>query len=70
MGALTEEVIREFKAAQEVYEKKSDDHISVKELPSLLRSLGLDPDENDLKEISKKVKMNDDTINFPGTCAR
>lgn len=63
---LTNEQIAEFKEAFSLLDKDKDGAISSKELGTVMRSLGQNPTEEELKDMIKEVDANNDgTIDFP-----
>ncbi|MDW4912539.1 EF-hand domain-containing protein [Streptomyces californicus] len=63
---LTEEQISEFKEAFARFDKDGDGTITVKELGTVMRSLGQNPTEAELQEMVKTVDAdNGGTIDFP-----
>ena len=64
-GKITEELLKEFKDAQKMAKKKDHDHITTKDIPLLMRGLGQNPDEDETRDIIKRIAMDDDAIDFP-----
>jgi len=63
---LTEEIIAEYKDAFALYDRESPDAISTKDLGSVLRALGQNPNESELSEMQRKVDPESSgTIEFP-----
>ena len=63
---LTEEQIIEFKEAFSLFDKDSDWTILTKELGTVMRSLGQNPTETELKEMISDVDpYNSEAIDFP-----
>ncbi len=64
---LSEEQIAEFKEAFSLFDKDGDGKITSKELGTVMRSLGANPTEAELKEMIKEVDTDGNgTIDFPG----
>ena len=62
---LSEERITEFKAAFELFDKDRDGAINNKELGTVMRNLGQNPSEEELKQLIREVDLNGDgTIDF------
>ena len=62
---LSEEKITEFKAAFELFDKDRDGAINNKELGTVMRNLGQNPSEEELKQLIREVDLNGDgTIDF------
>ncbi len=67
---LTDQQIGEAKEAFTLFDKDSDGCISTPELGTVLRALGKNPTEAEVKQLSKEVDPdNRGTINFQGGCA-
>ncbi|KAF1898302.1 hypothetical protein Lal_00033068 [Lupinus albus] len=63
---LTDEQISEFKKAFSFYDKDGDGYITTKELGTVMRSLGQNPTEAELKDIINEVDADGSgTIDFP-----
>jgi len=63
---LTEEQISEFKEAFSLFDKDGDGNITTKELGTVMRSLGQNPTEQELKDMIEEVDTdNNGTIDFP-----
>lgn len=63
---LTEEQITEFKEAFSLFDKDNDGKITTRELGTVMRLLGQNPLELELKDLVNEVDMNNDgTIDFP-----
>ncbi|XP_021091044.1 calmodulin-1-like [Mesocricetus auratus] len=63
---LTEEQIAEFKEAFSLLAKDGDGTIITKELGAVMRSLGQNPTEAELQDMTNEVDADDnDTIDFP-----
>ena len=54
---LSEERITEFKAAFELFDKDRDGAINNKELGTVMRNLGQNPSEEELKQMIKEIDM-------------
>ena len=54
---LSEERITEFKAAFELFDKDRDGAINNKELGTVMRNLGQNPSEEELKEMIKEIDL-------------
>ncbi len=66
MDSLTEDQIREFGEAFSLFDKEGTGTITTDDLGSVVRSLGLDPSEADLKHMLKDVDAGGNgTIEFP-----
>ncbi len=64
---LTEEQMAEFKEAFSLFDKDGDGKITSKELGTVMRSLGANPTEAELKDMIKDVDLDGNgTIDFPG----
>lgn len=62
---LSEEEITEFRAAFELYDKDRDGAISTKELGAMMRNLGQNPSEEELKQMIREVDLDGNgTIDF------
>ena len=62
---LSEERITEFKAAFELFDKDRDGAINNKELGTVMRNLGQNPSEEELKQLIREVDLNGNgTIDF------
>ena len=62
---LTDEKIMEFKAAFELFDKDRNGHITSKELGTVMRGLGQNPTEEELKQMIREVDLNGNgTIDF------
>ena len=62
---LSEERITEFKAAFELFDKDRDGAINNKELGTVMRNLGQNPSEEELKQMIREVDLNGNgTIDF------
>ena len=62
---LTDEKIMEFKAAFELFDKDRNGHITSKELGTVMRGLGQNPTEEELKQIIREVDLDGNgTIDF------
>lgn len=65
MDKLTDEQVLEFKEAFQAFDKKGTGSISVKEIGVVLRTLGLNPSEDEIGEIIEEVdKDHSGTIDF------
>mmetsp|Transcript_18633 Transcript_18633/g.20258 ORF Transcript_18633/g.20258 Transcript_18633/m.20258 type:complete len:189 (+) Transcript_18633:256-822(+) len=63
---LTEEQIAEFKEAFSLFDKDGDGTISVRELGTVMRSLGQNPTEAELADMINEIDANGDgTVDFP-----
>jgi len=63
---LTEEQIAEFKEAFTLFDKDGDGNITTKELGTVMRSLGQNPTEAELKDMIEEVDADvNGTIDFP-----
>ncbi|ELR21018.1 calmodulin, putative, partial [Acanthamoeba castellanii str. Neff] len=63
---LSEEQIAEFKEAFSLFDRDGDGKITSKELGTVMRSLGANPTEAELKEMIKEIDTdNNGTIDFP-----
>eukprot|EP01087_Luapelamoeba_hula_P016320 TRINITY_DN5016_c0_g1_i1.p2 TRINITY_DN5016_c0_g1~~TRINITY_DN5016_c0_g1_i1.p2 ORF type:complete len:150 (-),score=53.33 TRINITY_DN5016_c0_g1_i1:57-506(-) len=63
---LSEEQIAEFKEAFSLFDKDGDGKITSKELGTVMRSLGQNPTEAELREMIQEVDTdNNGTIDFP-----
>ncbi|XP_052103935.1 neo-calmodulin-like isoform X2 [Mytilus californianus] len=59
-------VVSDFKEVFELFDKDGDGTITIKELDTVMRSLGQNPTENEVKEMVQKVdKDGNGTIEFP-----
>ena len=66
MAALTDDQIAEFRDAFSLFEKGSNGKISTKQLGTVMRSLGQNPTETELKDMIKEVDTDGNgTIDFP-----
>ena len=62
---LSEERITEFKAAFELFDRDRDGAINNNELGTVMRNLGQNPSEEELKQMIREVDLNGDgTIDF------
>lgn len=62
---LTEEQIAEFKEAFQIFDKDGSGNITTKELGTVMRSLGQNPSEEELKKMIDEVDYNrDGTVDF------
>ena len=62
---LSEERITELKAAFQIFDKDGDGLIDVKELETVLRNLGQNPSQEDLKQIINEIDLEENgAINF------
>ena len=62
---LTEEQIAEFKEAFQIFDKDGDGDITTKELSTVMKSLGQNPSEEELKEIIFEIdKDGDGKVDF------
>jgi calmodulin len=62
---LSEEKIAEFRAAYELFDKDRDGKITTKELGTVMKNLGQNPNEAELEQMIKEVDLNGDgTIDF------
>ena len=62
---LTDEKIMEFKAAFELFDKDRNGKITSKELGTVMRGLGQNPTEEELKQMIREVDLNGNgTIDF------
>ncbi|XP_070610997.1 calmodulin-like [Erythrolamprus reginae] len=67
MASLTEEDIAKFKEAFMLFDRNGDGTITTRELGTVLRSLGQNPTEAELREIVHKLETHKNgTIDFPG----
>ncbi|XP_026578673.1 uncharacterized protein LOC113451503 [Pseudonaja textilis] len=67
MTSLTEQEIAEFKEAFMLFDRDGNGTITTRELGTVLRSLGQNPTEAELREIVHKLEMHKNgTIDFPG----
>jgi Ca2+-binding EF-hand superfamily protein len=57
---LTDDKIKEFKEAFEMFDRDKDGLINQKELGNILRSLGHEPTDHDLNDMIAEVDSNDD----------
>ena len=66
IGDLTELQIAEYKEAFQIFDRHGEGAISSKELGTIMRSLGLNPSDEDLKEISESFdnEKNNNLIDF------
>ncbi|ELV13540.1 Calmodulin [Tupaia chinensis] len=63
---LTEEQIAEFKEAFSLFDKDGDGTITTKELGTIMRSLGQNPTEAELQDMTNEVDADGNgTIDFP-----
>ena len=63
--SLSEEQIQEYKEAFSLFDKELNGSISIKELGAVLRSMGQNPTENDIKEMIDSLDDNETgTIEF------
>ncbi|XP_076096068.1 neo-calmodulin-like isoform X2 [Mytilus galloprovincialis] len=59
-------VVSDFKEVFELFDKDGDGTITIKELDTVMRSLGQNPTENEVKEMVQKVDTDGNgTIEFP-----
>ena len=66
---LTEEQIEDFKGVFEMFDADGDKSISVKELSTIMRSLGQNPTEEEVKQmIAEADRDNSGNIEFPEFC--
>mmetsp|Transcript_68973 Transcript_68973/g.158322 ORF Transcript_68973/g.158322 Transcript_68973/m.158322 type:complete len:92 (-) Transcript_68973:282-557(-) len=69
MADLTEEQISEFKEAFALFDKENDGTITTKELGTVMRALGQNPNEAELQDMINQVDQAGDnnqmTIDFP-----
>ena len=66
---LTEEQIEDFKGVFEMFDADGDKSISVKELSTIMRSLGQNPTEEEVKQmIAEADKDKSGNIEFPEFC--
>merc|ERR1712000_241224 len=64
--SLTEEQVSEFKEAFSLFDKDGDGQITTKELGTVMRSLGQNPTEAELKDMIDEVDTDQNgTIDFP-----
>ena len=64
-GELTDAQITEYRQAFRLFDKDGSKKITTKELGNVLRSLGENPTELDLKEMIKEIDTNKDgNVNF------
>ena len=62
---LSEEKITEFRAAFELFDKDRDGKITTKEVGTLMRNLGQNPSEEELKQMIREVDLDGNgTIDF------
>jgi len=64
MGEFTEEQIAEFKEAFSLFDRDGDGNITTKELGTVLRSLGQNPTEAELKEMISAYEGGNGMIDF------
>ncbi|ODV59269.1 calmodulin [Ascoidea rubescens DSM 1968] len=57
---LTDEQITEFKEAFSLFDKDNDGKITTKELATVMRSLGQNPSESELKDLINQIDANND----------
>ena len=57
-GNLTEEQIAEFREAFDIFDQDGDGHINVKDFGTVMRSLGFNPSEADIKDMISDVDSN------------
>ena len=57
VGNLSEERITEFKAAFDLFDKDRDGSINNKELGTVMRNLGQNPSEEELKQMIKEIDL-------------
>ena len=63
--SLSEEQIQEYKEAFSLFDKDLNGSITIKELGAVLRSMGQNPSENDIKEMIDSLDDNENgTIEF------
>jgi calmodulin len=63
---LTDEQIAEFKEAFSLFDRDSDGHITTKELGTVMRSLGQNPDERELQDLINDIDADGNGhIDFP-----
>lgn len=55
---LTDDKIKEYKEAFEMFDRDKDGYINQKELGNILRSLGHDPSEQDLVDMMQDIDVN------------
>ena len=66
---LTEEQIEDFKGVFEMFDADGDKSISVKELSTIMRSLGQNPTEEEVKQMIAEADKDDSgNIEFPEFC--
>ncbi|KAK3809399.1 MAG: calmodulin [Benniella sp.] len=66
MDSLSEEQISEFKEAFSLFDKNGDGQANIKELGTIMRSLGQNPTESELRKMINEVNAdNTGTIDFP-----
>ena len=62
---LTEETINQFRFFFNLFDKDSSGTITTKELGTVMRNLGQNPSEEELKQLIREVDLNGDgTIDF------
>ena len=65
IASLTEEQIAEFKEAFQIFDKNGDGSITTKELGTVMRSLGQNPSDDEIKGMIEKVDLDkSETIDF------
>ena len=63
---LTDEQIAEFKEAFSLFDRDGDGHITTKELGTVMRSLGQNPDERELQDLINDIDADGNgNIDFP-----
>jgi len=61
---LSEEQIQEFKEAFSLFDRDGDGNITVTELGTVMKSLGQNPTENELRDMIGEVDSNGESLSY------